>query len=212
MKRSRVLLADDHRLIREAFAQLLAPHCDVVGAVADGRALLAAAAELRPDIVVLDIAMPLLNGIDAARQLKGLMPEVKLIFLTVSEDPDLAAEAFRVGASGYLLKNSAASELFKAIREVSQGHSYVTPLATRGLVGSLIPEPRPARRAEPLSTRQREVLQLLAEGRSMKEVARILAITPRTVAFHKYRIMEDLGIKTGAELVQYAIKHHILNI
>jgi DNA-binding NarL/FixJ family response regulator len=212
MKRPSVLLADDHRLLREAFTQLLEPHCDVVGAVADGRALLAAAPELRPDIVVLDIAMPLLNGIDAARQLKGLMPEVKLIFLTVSEDPDLAAEAFRAGASGYLLKNSAASELFKAIQEVSQGHSYVTPLATRGLVGSLIREPRPARGAEPLSTRQREVLQLLAEGRSMKEVARILAITPRTVAFHKYRIMEDLGIKTGAELVQYAIKHHILNI
>jgi DNA-binding NarL/FixJ family response regulator len=212
MKRPSVLLADDHRLLREAFTQLLEPHCDVVGAVADGRALLAAAPELRPDIVVLDIAMPLLNGIDAARQLKGLMPEVKLIFLTVSEDPDLAAEAFRAGASGYLLKNSAASELFKAIQEVSQGHSYVTPLATRGLVGSLIREPRPARGAKPLSTRQREVLQLLAEGRSMKEVARILAITPRTVAFHKYRIMEDLGIKTGAELVQYAIKHHILNI
>ena len=210
MRRPRVLLADDHRLLREAFAQLLEPGCDVVGAVADGRALLAAAQELRPDIVVLDIAMPLLNGLDAARQLKGLLPEVRLIFLTVSEDPELAAEAFRVGASGYLLKNSAASELFQAIQEVSQGRSYVTPLATQGLVGSLIREPGRASASEQLTTRQREVLQLLAEGRTMKEIAQILAITPRTVAFHKYSMMEDLGIKTSAELVQFAIKHHIV--
>jgi len=210
MRRPRVLLADDHRLLREAFAQLLEPGCDVVGAVADGRALLAATQELRPDIVVLDIAMPLLNGLDAARQIKGLLPEVRLIFLTVSEDPDLAAEAFRVGASGYLLKNSAASELIQAIQEVSQGRSYVTPLATQGLVGSLIREPCPASRTGQLSMRQREVLQLLVEGRTMKEVAQILAITPRTVAFHKYGMMEDLGIKTSAELVQFAIKHHIV--
>jgi DNA-binding NarL/FixJ family response regulator len=212
MKRPRILLADDHRLLREAFAQLLEPGCDVVGAVPDGRALLAAARELRPDIVVLDIAMPSLNGLDAARQLKGLMPEVKLIFLTASEDPDLAAEAFRAGASGYLLKNSAASELFKAIEEVSRGRSYVTPLVTRGPVGSSIPAPGPAPGAERLSTRQREVMQLLAEGRTMKEIARTLAITPRTVAFHKYRMMDDLGLKTGAELVRFAIRHHIVAV
>ena len=212
MKRPRVLLADDHRLLREALAHLLEPSCEVVGAVGDGRALLEAAQELRPDIVVLDIAMPLLNGLDAARQLKALMPEVKLIFLTVSEDSDLAAEAFRAGASGYLLKNSAASELFKAIQDVSQGRSYVTPLAMRGLVGSLIREPGPARGAAQLSARQREVLQLLAEGRTMKEIGRILAITPRTVAFHKYSMMEELGIKTSAELVQFAIKHHIVTM
>jgi DNA-binding NarL/FixJ family response regulator len=210
MSRPRVLLADDHRLLREAFAQLLEPDCDVVGVVGDGRALLAAAQELRPDIVVLDIAMPLLNGLDAARQLKRLMPEVSLIFLTVSEDPDLAAEAFRAGASGYLLKNSAASELFTAIQEVFQGRSYVTPLATSGLVGSLIREPGPARGAAQLTMRQREVLQLLAEGSTMKEIAHTLAIAPRTVAFHKYRMMEDLGIKTSAELVQFAIKHRIV--
>src|SRR4051794_17801288 len=153
MQRPRVLLADDHRLIREAFAQLLEPSCEVVGAVADGRALVAAARELRPSIVVLDIAMPLLNGLDAARQLRALMPEVKLIFLTVSEDPDLAAEAFRAGASGYLLKNSAASELFKAIQEVSEGRSYITPLATQALVGSLLREPGPLRGTGQLSTR-----------------------------------------------------------
>src|SRR3954453_13433499 len=164
MKRPRVLLADDHRLIRGAFAHLLEPSCEVGGAVGDCRALLEAAQELRPDIVVLDIAMPLLNGLDAARQFKSLMPEVKLIFLTVSEDPDLAAEAFRAGASGYLLKNSAASELFKAIQEVSQGRFYITPLATQGLVASFLRDPRPPRGAVHLSDRQREVLQLLAEG------------------------------------------------
>src|SRR5207253_6680195 len=141
MRRPRVLLADDHRLLREAFAQLLEPGCDVVGAVADGRALLAAVPQLRPDIVVLDIAMPLLNGLDAARQLKQLMPEVKVVFLTVSEDPDLAAEAFRAGASGFLLKNSAATELFQAIQEVLQGRSYVTPQATQGLVGEFLERP-----------------------------------------------------------------------
>ena len=210
MRRPRVLLADDHRLVREAFARLLEPDCDVVGTVADGRALLAAAPELRPDIVVLDIAMPLLNGLAAARQLKHLMPEVKLIFLTVSEDPDLAAEAFRAGASGYLLKNSAASELLESIQEVSQGRSYITPLATQGLVGSLLRDPGVARGAGHLSDRQREVLQLLAEGRTMKEIAHILKITPRTVAFHKYSMMEDLGIKSSAGLVQFAIKHGIV--
>ena len=211
MKRPRVLLADDHRLLREAFAQLLEPNCDVVGAVADGRALLAAAPELRPDIVVLDIAMPLLNGLDAARQLKRIMPEVKVIFLTVSEDPDLAAEALRIGASGYLLKNSAAAELHQAIQEVLQGRSYVTPLATRGLVSSLLQSPDPAKKSGELSERQREVLQLLAEGHTMKEIARILKITPRTVAFHKYSMMEERGIKTSAELVQFAIKQHVVS-
>jgi DNA-binding NarL/FixJ family response regulator len=212
MARPRVLLADDHRLLREAFAQLLQAGCDVVGAVADGRAVLAAAAELRPDIVVLDIAMPLLNGLDAARQLKREMPGVKVIFLTVSEDPDLAAEAFRVGASGYLLKNSAASELFQAIQEVSQGRSYVTPLATRGLVDNFLHQPEAGKQLADLSPRRREVLQLLAEGHTMKEIGRLLSITPRTVAFHKYGMMEELGIKSSAELVQYAIKQHLVSV
>ena len=210
MRRPRVLLADDHRLVREAFARLLEPSCDVVGSVADGRALLAAAPELRPDIVVLDIAMPLLNGLDAARQLRRLMPEVKLIFLTVSEDPDLAAEAFRAGASGYLLKNSAASELLESIEEVLQGRTYITPLVTGGLVGSLLRESGPSKGTEHLSMRQREVLQLLAEGRTMKEIARILTITPRTVAFHKYSMMEQLGVTSSAELVQFAVKQHLV--
>jgi DNA-binding NarL/FixJ family response regulator len=202
-------LADDHQMLREAFARLIESDCDVVGSVADGRALLAAAPELRPDIVVLDIAMPLLNGLDAARQLKRDMPDVKVIFLTMSEDADVAAEAFRAGASGYLLKNSAASELLQAIGEVSHGRSYVTPLATRGLIGTLIHTPDPTEKAVELSPRQREVLQLLAEGYTMKEIARMLKITPRTVAFHKYSMMEALGAKSNAELIQYALKRSI---
>ena len=212
MNRPRVLLADDHRLLREAFAQLIEPTCEVVGTVADGRALLDVALELQPDIVVLDIAMPLLNGMDAARQLKRLTPQVKVIFLTVSEDPDLAAEAFRSGASGFLLKNSAASELSLAIQEVMHGRSYVTPLATHGMVTTFLHEQAPPKKTADLSTRQREVLQLLAEGHTMKEIARILKITSRTVAFHKYSMMEELGIKSSAELVQYAIKHHVVSV
>jgi DNA-binding NarL/FixJ family response regulator len=210
MRRPRVLLADDHRLLREAFAELLKAECDVVGTAADGRALLEIAPDLRPDIVVLDIAMPLLNGLDAARQLKQTMPDVKVVFLTVSEDPDLAAEAFRVGASGYLLKNSAASELLQAIREVFEGRSYVTPLATRGLVDRL-QNPAPAQANSDLSPRQREVLQLLAEGHTMKEIARQLKISPRTVAFHKYTMMETLGIKSSALLVQFALKQGVVS-
>src|SRR5262249_31750722 len=157
--------------------------------VADGRALLAAAPQLRPDVVVLDIAMPLLNGLDAARQLRREMPGVKVIFLTVNEDPELAAEAFRAGASGYLLKNSAAAELGQAVEEVSRGRSYVTPLVTQGLVENFLHEPEPAKRTAALSARQREVLQLLAEGHTMKEIGRLLKITARTVAFHKYTMM-----------------------
>ena len=211
MTRPRVMLADDHRLLREAFTRLLESDCDVVGAVADGRALLTAAPELRPDIVVLDIAMPLLNGLDAARQLKRVMPKVKVIFLTMSEDPDVAAEAFRAGASGYLLKNSAASELLQAVQEVSRGRSYVTPLATQGLLDTFLRRTEPSVKPTELSPRQREVLQLLAEGHTMKEIARVLKITPRTVAFHKYSMMEQLGVTSSAELVQFAVKQHIVN-
>lgn len=210
MTRPRVLLADDHRFLREAFARLLEPDCEVVGAVGDGRALLDAAPQLRPDVVVLDIAMPQLNGLDAARQLKRVLPDAKVIFLTMNEDPDIAAEAFRVGASGYLLKNSAAAELLQAIREVTQGRSYVTPLVTRGLVDTLLHPQERAAKAVELSPRQREVLQLLAEGNTMKEIASTLAITPRTVAFHKYSMMEVLGLKSNADLICYAIRIGVL--
>ena len=208
MNRPRVLLADDHTLLLEAFQKLLADDCDVVGAVSNGRALLSAAATLKPDVVILDVAMPLLNGIDATRQLKQDLPDIRIIVLTMNEDPDLAADAFRAGASGYLLKRSAAAELITAIREVMKRRSYVTPLVAEGLVGSMLhPGDRPSVQ---LTARQREIVQLVAEGRSMKEVASILDIAPRTVAFHKYRIMKQLNIKTTAELIQYAIRRHIV--
>jgi DNA-binding NarL/FixJ family response regulator len=210
MSRPRVILADDHTLLLEAFQKLLNDDCDIVGMVSDGRALLAATDSLRPDVVVVDISMPLLNGIDAARQIKQAFPETRIIFLTMNEDPDLAAAAFRAGASGYLLKRSAASELQTAIREVMRRRSYVTPLVTEGLMGSMLQGPESAHGAQQLTPRQREVVQLVAEGHSMKEVGHILNIAPRTVAFHKYRIMEQLKIRTTAELIQFAIKHHIV--
>ncbi|MBL8824059.1 MAG: response regulator transcription factor [Planctomycetia bacterium] len=207
----RVLLADDHRLLCEALTKLLEPYCTVLGSVSDGRALLAAARKLQPEIVVLDIAMPLLNGLDAARQLKQIQPQCKIIFLTMNEDPDLMAEAFQIGASGYLLKNAATTELVQAIQTVQQGRTYVTPPSSKELAGTFqLRHNNNGRKSEP-SPRQREVLQLLAEGKTMKEVARIMKITPRTVAFHKYSLMEELQIKTNAELVQYAIKHHIIS-
>jgi DNA-binding NarL/FixJ family response regulator len=209
MKGTRILLADDHTLLLGALEKLLSEDCDVVGQASDGRALVAAAEELKPDVIVLDISMPILNGVEAARQIKQKLRNVKLVFLTMNEDADLAAEAFRAGASAYLLKRSATSELPLAIREVMQGRSYVTPLVTEGLVESLL-QPEPRKPAHELTPRQREVLQLLAEGRSMKEVASVLNLTPRTVAFHKYRMMDELKVKSTAELVQYAVKHHIV--
>ncbi len=203
MTRPRILLADDHVMLLEAFTALLAPEFEVAGTVTDGRMLVEAFARLHPDIVVLDIAMPLLNGLDAGRQLRAQRKSVKLIYLTMNPDPYLAGEALRLGASGYVLKSSAAHELLQAIREALRGRSYITPLIAGDAVGSLI-EPRADR--PDLTTRQREVLQLLAEGRSMKEVGAILDLTPRTVAFHKYRMMEQLRLKTSAELVQFAVK------
>ena len=168
--------------------KLFEPECEVVGTVTDGRALLEAAPRLKPDVAVLDIAMPLLNGMEAGRQLKKDMPQLKLIFLTMNEDPDLVAEAFRAGASGYLLKSSAASELFQAIQDVCAGKAYVTPLLTKGMVDSFMRDPEGRKFSTKLTPRQREVLQLLAEGHSMKETAAILSVTPRTVALHKNRI------------------------
>ena len=206
--RPRVLLADDHALLLGAFEKLLGSECDVVGMVTDGRALVNEAIALKPDVVVLDVTMPRLNGLDAGRQVKAQLPRTKLVFVTMNEDPDLAAEAFRIGASAYLLKRSAASELLVAIREVMKGRSYVTPLVTSGLVGSLLDHGERPRHE--LTPREREVLQLLAEGYSMKEAADMLNVTPRTIAFHKYKMMEQLGIRTTAELIQLAIKSHLV--
>lgn len=207
MARPRILLADDHVLLLDAFKALLTPEFDVVGTVTDGRMVLETCSKLLPDVVVLDITMPLLNGLDAGRQLRSLHRSVKLIYLTMNPSPDLAAEALRLGASGYLLKTSASHELTQAIREALRGRAYITPLVTRDVVGSLTQQ----RTGPPqLTTRQREVLQLLAEGRSMKEAGNILNLTARTVAFHKYRMMEQLQLKTSAELVQFAVKNGVV--
>jgi DNA-binding NarL/FixJ family response regulator len=210
MKRTRILLADDHSLICAGFKKLLEPEYEVVGSVGDGHALLKAAPELRPDVVLIDVGMPLLNGLDAGRQLKKLMPSIKLIFLTMNADPDIASEALRMGASGYLLKNSHGDELLRAVRDVIRGISYVTPQIRHAMDEAFIRDPKALGRPKQLTDRQREVLQMLAEGRSVKEVASVLEISIRTVRFHKYQIMDELGIKTNSELVHYAIKHAII--
>jgi len=203
MTRPRILMADDHVMLLDSLRGLLEPEYDVVGTVTDGRTLLEEFSRLNPEVVVLDIAMPLLNGLDAGRQLKAQRQSVQLIYLTMNPDPDLAGEALRLGASGYLLKSSAFHELKLAIHEALRGRSYITPLITRDVVGSLI-EHQTSRHE--LTMRQREILQLLAEGRPMKEIGAILDVTPRTVAFHKYRMMEQLRLKTNAELVQFAVR------
>ena len=206
MKAPRILLADDHVLLSEAIKHLLQPEFDVVGTVADGHELLERAPKLKPDLIVLDIGMPKVNGLIAGERLKQMLPRVKLIYLTMNLDPDVAGEAFRLGASGYVVKNSAATELVRAIREVLRGGSYVTPLMTQDMVGSFVQNIKRRRPAPKLTLRQKEVLQLLAEGRSMKEVAFALNVTPRTVAFHKYSMMEHLRLRSSAELIQFAIK------
>lgn len=210
MPKPRVILADDHTLLLEAFEKLLAPECDIVAKVADGRALLDAVRLHHPDVVVLDLSMPLLNGIDAARQIKQEDRSVRLVFVTMNEDPDLAAEALRAGGTAYLLKRSAGSELLTAIREAMKHRWYVTPLVMEGMLGSLMHSTGANSPSRQLTARQREVLQLLAEGKSMKEVASVLNVTARTIAFHKYRMMEQLNIKTNAELIQDAIRHHLV--
>jgi DNA-binding NarL/FixJ family response regulator len=210
-RRPRVLIADDHTFVAEACVKLLEPEFEVVGIVADGQALLEKAPDLKPDIIVLDVGMPLLNGLEAGKRIKSLIRTVKIVYLTMNNDLGIAAEAFRLGASGYLLKTSAASELAGAIREVLKGKLYVSPLITKD-VDTFFLEIRVSHMGqEKLTNRQREVLQLLAEGRSMKEVAYILKLTPRTVAFHKYKIMELLRLKTNADLVQYAIREHVIS-
>ena len=206
MSRPRILLADDHVLLAQALEHLLQREFDVVGTVSDGRALLKAAGEVNPDVVVVDIGMPLLNGLDAAEQLRALHPAIKVIFLTQNREPRFAVEAFRRHASGYLLKDSAASELTTAIREALRGRSYVSPSIAKGMVDEVYAPQADPTSLRDLSAREREVLQLLAEGKSMKEVGALLDISPRTVEFHKYRIMELLRVKTNAELVQQAIK------
>lgn len=210
MNNQRIVLADDHTLVLEAFCNLLSEEADVVGTASDGRELIKIVRELKPDIVVTDISMPQLNGVDACFKLLNLVPDTKIIFLTVMNDPDVVAEVIRAGAKGYVLKSSAASELVQAIKAVASGKTYITPLVTESMIGSLVNGSKRSL-AEKLTVRQREILQLLAEGNTMKETANVLCITPRTVAFHKYRIMESLGIDTNADLVRFAMKTGLLN-
>lgn len=210
MLSTRVILADDHKLMLDALKKLLEPEFAIVGEFEDGLELVKAARQLNPDVIVLDIGMPTMNGLTAGLRLKQQMPAVKLIYLTMSQDQDMAAEAFRLGASGYLLKSSAGSELVSAIRLVVRGGSYITPRMTEDIVGSSINHFKNLKNANHLTLRQREVLQLLAEGRSMKEAAFLLNVSPRTVAFHKYTMMEHLHIKSTAELVQYALSSRLV--
>ena len=205
MTRARVLIADDHELVAHAFERLLTNAHDVVGTVTDGHALVKAAGELFPDVILVDITMPRLNGLDAIERIKTQQQRVRLIALTQQEDPDTASEAIRRGASGYVLKSSAPTELFEAIEQVLQGKVYVSPKIASDPSAVFAAQAIRTRRAAGLTLRQREVLQLLAEGKSMKEAALVLSVTPRTIAFHKYSIMDRFGLKRTAELVQLAV-------
>ena len=209
-QRPRVLIADDHQLVAEACKSLLEPEFDVVGIVTDGRTLMQATEQLHPDVIILDISMPELNGLDAGEQIKRKNCSVKLIFLTMASEPSLAAEAFRRGASGYVLKQCSADELLIAVRRILCGESYLSSLITKDTVDFLLRSRATREQEKHLTIRQSEVLQLLAEGKSMKEVAYILQLKPTTVASHRYRIMNTLGIKTGAELIEYAVRHHMI--
>ncbi len=209
--RPRILIADDHTLVADLCKRLLETEFEVVGIVNNGRALVRAVAESKPDVIVVDIAMPILNGLDASAQAKQIAPRLKVLFLTMNSDPKLAAEAFRRGASGYLLKTCASSEMLTAVREVLRGNSYLSRTLRKDEIDCLRWEHNKlADEDAQLTERQREVLQLLAEGKVMKEIADVLNMTTRTVAFHKYRIMETLGAKCNAELVRYAVRNHMI--
>ncbi len=210
MAKARVLIADDHTLVAEAFKRLLEPECEVVATVPDGRALLRVAPQVSPDLVLVDLNMPLLNGLDASTQLKQAFPKIKIIVLTMNEDPEIASETMDKWASGYLLKKSAGSELLKAVRLVLRGEKYITP-ALRDAVAELATRDSRSEAGRTLTPRQREVLQLLAEGHTMKEAAAILNVATRTVAFHKYRIMQDFGLENNSELLRFAMKQKLVN-
>ena len=210
MKRPKIILADDHTILLDALKKLVEPEFEVIATCSDGRELIEAAVKLTPNVIVLDIGMPTMNGLNAGQRLKQLLPTVKLVYLTMNQDPDMASEAFRLGASAYLVKTSAGSELIRALREVVRGGTYITPLMTEGMVGSYIQNFKRRKSTNHLTLRQKEVLQLLVEGRSMKEAAFILNVSPRTVAFHKYTMMDHLNIKSSAELIEYAMKSSVV--
>ena len=215
MTKPRILMADDHSIVLAGLRKLVESEGEVVGTVEDGRSLVTEAEKLRPDIILLDISMPLLNGLDAARQLTKLVPESKLIFLTMHATPTYATEAFKAGASGYLIKRSAATELKQAIQAVMRGQHYMTPLITRDVLAAVLhPQEKPpyTRQLATLTPRQREVLQLIAEGKGTKEVASLLNISVKTVEFHKLRIMEELDLHSTAELIKFAIAEGLVEL
>ncbi len=211
MKKPRVILADDHTFVIEGFKKLLEAHCELVASVEDGRALIEATVNLQPDLVILDISMPKLNGIEAAKKLKKQAPAVKLIFVTMHADMAYVDAAFRAGASGYLLKRSASTELMQSVQSVMNDKFYMTPLITKEVVASFL-KPTQTRFAtiDDLTTRQHEILQLVAEGLSAKEIADQLKISHRTVEFHKTKIMEQLNIHSTTDLVKYAVTHGLI--
>jgi DNA-binding NarL/FixJ family response regulator len=212
MKRTTVLLADDHAIVVEGLRRVLEPEFDVVGTVADGHALVESAETLRPDVIVVDVSMPLLNGIEATRQIRATNQQTKIVFLSMHPDVVYVSEALQAGGSAYVLKSSAGIEIVTAIREARQGGTYVTPAIDKvTLEAQMRRDQRSPGRSASLSPRQMEVLQMITEGRSTKEIAEVLQISPRTVEFHRYRAMESLGLHTIAELVQYAIKHQIVS-
>jgi DNA-binding NarL/FixJ family response regulator len=206
---ARLIIADDHRLLADACRNLLEPEFEVVDIVTDGRNLVQSALRLKPDVIILDIAMPRLNGLDAGEQIKNKLPATKLLFLTMNSSTDMAAEAFRRGAAAYVLKHSAAEDLLVALRKVVQGESYLSPLIARETVTFLLNQGKRRGDERRITKRQSEILQLLSEGLSMKEVAGVLELKPGTVAFHKYRMMETLGVRTNAELLEYAIRRQM---
>lgn len=208
--RARLLIADDHTLVAEACKRLLEPEFDVLAIVKNGRELIERARELAPDVVVIDVGMPQLNGLDAGEQLKQALPSCKLVYLTMNMAPDVAAEAFRRGASAYVVKSAAAEELTTAVRKALRSESFLSPLITKDTVDFLLLHRHTFDAQKRLTTRQSEILQLLAEGMSMKEIANTLNVKPGTVAFHKYNLMQTLGLKNNTDLLHYALKHHLI--
>ena len=209
--RPRIVIADDHTFVAQSVEKLLETVFDVVGTVKDGHAMIRAAADLNPDVILIDVGMPVMNGLDAGGRVNEILPAIKLVYLTMNPDPDLAIEAFRRGASGYLLKTCAASELVTVVRQVLRGESYLSPIIQDD-ANFLHRQQKPVvvDEGERLTARQREVLQLLAKGKRMKEVGFLLKMSTRTVAFHKYRMMAVLGIDSNAELLRYAHRNDII--
>lgn len=213
MNKPSILLADDHTLFVEALHNVLEPEFTLVGEVGDGRALLEAASRLLPDVILLDLSMPLLNGIDAAYQLRRLVPDSKLLFLSMHGDATYVTEAFRAGAAGYVLKRSTATELLQAIRAVLRGQLYISPMLAKDMLDPLLHNKQSLTAPQKqLTIRQREVLQLVAEGRSLKEIATILCVSVKTVEFHKTRIVKQLGLSTTADLTKYAVTHGLVPV